>query len=548
MAVTIKLKNASGSDPSASDLVLGELAVRTDNGKIFLKKDDNSVAEVSGGGGVDDGDKGDITVSNSGATWTIDSGATQVANKLPLAGGTMTGNLLFGDDVKAIFGAGSDLQIFHDGSDDRLRSTGNILLQPASGENGIAVNANGSVDLCFNGTKTAETVSGGFTVTGTCTASTKFSSSLFENAGGDVVLRAGHPHHSITYKGYTHTFSKPTDGETQAKFQADGDVELYYDNSKKFETSTAGANLIGNLSFADNGTAIFGDGDDAQINFNGTDAVFTSAGKIKLYADANLEILDNSSGEVRAKFIDNAGVELYYDNIKTFETTGGGAIIRGTEGGDANLFFYADEGDDNADQWRLQAHSDGSFKLFNYADGANELNIEANGGGNVELYYDNVKKLETTSSGISVTDHIKIPDDKQLTLGNDDNLYIKHSNGHAKNFIVSSVGDLEFNMASSELAMRLVTNGAVELYHNAVKKFETSSSGVTVTGTVTATSYAGDGSSLTGVASATADGCLYENSQTISNNYTIASGKGAHSVGPITITATVTNNGVWVIS
>ena len=62
MAVTIKLKNASGSDPSASDLVLGELAVRTDNGKIFLKKDNGSVAEVSGGGGIDDGDKGDITV------------------------------------------------------------------------------------------------------------------------------------------------------------------------------------------------------------------------------------------------------------------------------------------------------------------------------------------------------------------------------------------------------------------------------------------------------------------------------------------------------
>ena len=50
------------------------------------------------------------------------------------------------------------------------------------------------------------------------------------------------------------------------------------------------------------------------------------------------------------------------------------------------------------------------------------------------------------------------------------------------------------------------------------------------------------------VIGAVADGCIYENSQTISNNYTIASGKGAHSVGPITVNATVTVNGNWVVS
>jgi hypothetical protein len=51
MANTIKLKRGSGSDPGASDLAVGEIAIRTDEGKIFTKKDDGSVAEISGSGG-----------------------------------------------------------------------------------------------------------------------------------------------------------------------------------------------------------------------------------------------------------------------------------------------------------------------------------------------------------------------------------------------------------------------------------------------------------------------------------------------------------------
>jgi len=77
MANTIKFKRGSGSDPGTSDLSVGEIAIRTDTAKLFTKNDAGSVVEVSGG--VDDGDKGDITVSSSGSVFTIDNDAVTYA-------------------------------------------------------------------------------------------------------------------------------------------------------------------------------------------------------------------------------------------------------------------------------------------------------------------------------------------------------------------------------------------------------------------------------------------------------------------------------------
>jgi len=56
------------------------------------------------------------------------------------------------------------------------------------------------------------------------------------------------------------------------------------------------------------------------------------------------------------------------------------------------------------------------------------------------------------------------------------------------------------NEDASEAMIAALQNGAVTLYHNNSAKLATSASGVTVTGTVAATSYTGDGSALTGIA------------------------------------------------
>ena len=53
---------------------------------------------------------------------------------LPIGGGTMTGDVSLGDNVKAKFGASDDLQIYHDGSNSYIEDagTGNLVLRGSS--------------------------------------------------------------------------------------------------------------------------------------------------------------------------------------------------------------------------------------------------------------------------------------------------------------------------------------------------------------------------------------------------------------------------------
>lgn len=68
--------------------------IKTINGNSILGSGDLVIS--GGGGGISDGDKGDITVSGSGAVWTIDGGVVSLSKMADLATSTIIGRATAG--------------------------------------------------------------------------------------------------------------------------------------------------------------------------------------------------------------------------------------------------------------------------------------------------------------------------------------------------------------------------------------------------------------------------------------------------------------------
>ena len=131
---------------------------------------------------LDEGDLFYNTTANqlkvyNGSAW--ENAAPAGSGFLATSGGTMTGNLSYGDNVKATFGAG-DLEIFHDGFNSYIKDAGTGVLtiqsnqvrfRNSAGTEDVAFfNQDAAVKLYYDSAKMFETTASGIDVTGTVQA------------------------------------------------------------------------------------------------------------------------------------------------------------------------------------------------------------------------------------------------------------------------------------------------------------------------------------------------------------------------------------------
>ena len=140
----------------------------------------------------------ELVVNDSGTSKKITQ-TNLLSTALPKAGGTMTGDVSLGDNVKAKFGAGNDLQIYHDGTNTiidevgtgdlflRTNGAGTYIYDTGSSAMVASFVSTGATTLRHNfGTKLA-TTSTGVDVTGSVTCDGFTSTGIDDNATSTAI-------------------------------------------------------------------------------------------------------------------------------------------------------------------------------------------------------------------------------------------------------------------------------------------------------------------------------------------------------------------------
>ena len=252
---------------------------------------------------------------------------------------THSAGIKLNDSKKIYLGTSADLQIYHDGSNSFIDETGTGVLK-ISGSAGVYINKfahtetcaaflhDSAVELYFDGVKKLETHTTGVVVHGNISPDNLYlndnekayfgdgpdleiyhdgTTSIIKNTTGNLHIRSDG----------NITFQDSAAAETFANFVDNGAVELYYDNSKTFETVQYGAKAGGQLNI---------------YHQSGNSYIKNDSGNLHIGTDGGTYIYGgNDFGEYCAIFLNDGATSLYFDHSEKFTTTSDGTQTIGRE-------------------------------------------------------------------------------------------------------------------------------------------------------------------------------------------------------------------------
>ena len=235
---TLQIYHTSGGSALISYTGGGDLSIRNagDDRDILIRSDDGS------GGYADyfraDGSTGEVKLYHYGTqkfatkSTGIEVTGTTDTDTLNVSGvSTFQGNVNLGDNDQIIIGDGSDLKLYHDGSNSYVEDAGvgalimkgsTIRFRSTTNENIINASQNGEVDLYYDGAKKFETTSSGAKVTGDLEVTGVLSYDDVTNVdsvgivtarsgihvtGGNVGIGTNNPNRKLVVEGSGNTFS-----------------------------------------------------------------------------------------------------------------------------------------------------------------------------------------------------------------------------------------------------------------------------------------------------------------------------------------------------
>jgi hypothetical protein len=197
----------------------------------------------------------------------------------------------------------------------------------------------------------------------------------------------------------------------------------------------------------------------------------------------------NATGVITAtKFVGEVSVGssiTFEDNEKAYFGTGTDFSIY--HNGSAS---YLDETGTGG----LIVKTDTAFQVFNSAGSQPAFTVTPGGG--IDLYHNTTKMLETTAIGLTINGDVKIIDNENLRLGTGNDLILYHNGSHS--YIQNSTGNLVIDNANgvdmyinsgndiyirpqgTENGIKVIGDGAVELYNDNSRKLRTYSDGVKI--------------------------------------------------------------------